>query len=88
MPSMNSILSTVSFFFTYIIDRPHLDPKLFRTAHSRNLPVVLSRDEVLRLRNTTTCLKWHPGLTARFIGLGNGSGWRYCVRTLAVLTSL
>ena len=56
-PTMNSIVSALRFFFTQTIDRPDLARKLVRAAHPRNLPVVLSRDEVTRLRNATTCLK-------------------------------
>lgn len=47
-PTMNSIVSALRFFFTYTIDRPDLARKLIRVAHPRNLPVVLSRDEVAR----------------------------------------
>jgi Transposase IS116/IS110/IS902 family len=54
---MNSIVSALRFFFTQTIDRPDLARKLVRAAHPRNLPVVLSRDEVTRLLNATTCLK-------------------------------
>jgi hypothetical protein len=32
-------------------------------AHPRNLPVVLSRDEVARLLNATTCLKHQAALS-------------------------
>jgi hypothetical protein len=56
---MNSIVSALRFFFTQTIDRPDLARKLIRTIHPRNLPIVLSRDEVTRLLNATTCLK-HP----------------------------
>jgi site-specific recombinase XerD len=56
-PTMNSIVSALRFFFTHTIDRPDLTRKLIRVAHPRNLPVVLSRDEVARLLNATTCLK-------------------------------
>ena len=47
---MNSIVSALQFFFTHTIDRPDLTRKLIRVAYPRNLPVVLSRDEVARLR--------------------------------------
>ena len=59
-PTMNSIVSALRFFFTHTIDRPDLARKLIRVAHPRNLPVVLSRDEVTRLLNATICLK-HQG---------------------------
>ena len=60
---MNSIVSALRFFFTHTIDRPDLARKLIRVAHPRNLPVVLSRDEVARLLNATTCLKHQAALS-------------------------
>ncbi|MFE8872273.1 hypothetical protein ACE4RV_03640 [Acetobacter persici] len=51
---MNSIVSALRFFFTYTLDRPDLARKLVRTRHPRNLPVVQSRDEGVRLLNPTT----------------------------------
>ena len=56
-PTMNSIVSALRYFFTHTIDRPDLARKLIRAVHPRNLPVALSRDEVARLLNATTCLK-------------------------------
>jgi site-specific recombinase XerD len=70
-PTMNSIVSALRFFFTYTIDRPDLARKLIRVAHPRNLPVVLSRDEVARLLNATTCLKHQAALSVAY-----GSGLR------------
>jgi site-specific recombinase XerD len=70
-PTMNSIVSALRFFFTYTIDRPDLARKLIRVAHPRNLPVVLSRDEVARLLNATTCLKHQGALSVAY-----GSGLR------------
>jgi integrase/recombinase XerD len=46
VPTMNSIVSALRFFFTHTLDRPDLARKLVRLAHLRKLPVVLSRDEV------------------------------------------
>ena len=57
VPTMNSIVSALRFFFTQTLDRPDLARRLVRLAHPRKLPVVLSRDEVARLLNATTCLK-------------------------------
>jgi integrase len=54
------------FFFTHTIDRPDLTRKLIRVAHPRNLPVVLSRDEVTRLLNATTCLKHQAALSVAY----------------------
>ncbi len=70
-PTMNSIVSALRFFFTYTIDRPDLARKLIRAAHPRNLPVVLSRDEVARLLIATTCLKHQAALSVAY-----GSGLR------------
>ena len=70
-PTMNSIVSALRFFFTVTIERPDLSRKLVRTAHPRNLPVVLSRDEVARLLNATTCLKHQAALSVAY-----GSGLR------------
>jgi site-specific recombinase XerD len=65
-PTMNSIVSALRFFFTQTIDRPDLARKLVRAAHPRNLPVVLSRDEVARLLNATTCLKHQAALSVAY----------------------
>jgi integrase/recombinase XerD len=70
-PTMNSIVSALRFFFTQTIDRPDLARKLIRTVHPRNLPIVLSRDEVARLLNATTCLKHQAALSVAY-----GSGLR------------
>src|SRR5215470_7253621 len=65
-PTMNSIVSALRFFFTQTIDRPDLARKLIRTVHPRNLPVVLSRDEVTRLLNATTNLKHQAALSVAY----------------------
>ena len=65
-PTMNSIVSALRFFFTHTIDRPDLARKLIRVAHPRNLPMVLSRDEVARLLNATTCLKHQAALSVAY----------------------
>ena len=57
VPTMNSIVAALRFFFTHTLDRPDLARKLVRLSQPRKLPVVLSRDEVARLLNATTCLK-------------------------------
>ena len=59
-PTMNSIVSALRFFFTHTVDRPDLARKAIRVAHPRNLPVVLSRDEVARLLNLFEALDY-PG---------------------------
>src|SRR5579863_5780998 len=79
-PTMNSIVSALRFFFTHTIDRPDLTRKLIRVAYPRNLPLVLSRDEVARLLNATTCLKHQAALSVAY-----GAGLRVAeVSTLKV----
>ena len=65
-PTMNSIVSALRFFFTQTIDRPDLARRLIRAAHPRNLPVVLSRDEVVRLLNATTTIKYQAALSVAY----------------------
>ncbi|WP_419694232.1 tyrosine-type recombinase/integrase [Mesorhizobium muleiense] len=80
VPTMNSIVSALRFFFTHTVDRPDLARRLVRLAHPRKLPVVLSRDEVARLLNATTCLKHQAALSAAY-----GAGLRVAeVSTLKV----
>ncbi len=76
-PTMNSIVSALRFFFTHTIDRPDLARKAIRVAHPRNLPVALSRDEVARLLNATTCLKHQAALSVAY---GACVGHRHPVR--------
>lgn len=66
VPTMNSIVSALRFLFTQTLDRPDLARRLVRLAHPRNLPVVLSRDEVARLLNATTCLKHQAALSVAY----------------------
>lgn len=66
VPTMNSIVSALRFFFTHTVDRPDLARKLVRLARPRKLPVVLSRDEVARLPNATTCLKHQAALSVAY----------------------
>jgi site-specific recombinase XerD len=65
-PTMNSIVSALRFFFTVTVDRPDLARKLVRVKHARKLPVVLSRDEVARLLDATTCLKHQAALSVAY----------------------
>lgn len=44
VPTMNSVVSALRFFFTNPLDRPDLARKLVWVSRPRNLPVVLSRD--------------------------------------------
>ncbi|USU06605.1 site-specific integrase [Sphingomonadaceae bacterium OTU29LAMAA1] len=64
--TMNAIVSTLRFFFTQTLDRPDLARKLVRMRHERKLPVVLSRDEVARLLDATTCLKHQAALSVAY----------------------
>src|SRR5688572_14726349 len=66
VPTMNSIVSALRFFFTHTLDRPDLARKLYRVAHPRRLPVVLSPDEVARLLQATTCLKHQAALSVAY----------------------
>jgi len=71
VPTMNSMVSALRFFFTQAVDRPDLARNLVRTGHIRKLPVVLSQDEVARLLAATTCLKHQAALS-----VGYGAGLR------------
>ena len=66
VPTINSIVSALRFFFTHTIDRPDLARKLVRVAHPRTLTVVLSRDEVARLLDATTCLRHQAALSVAY----------------------
>ena len=66
VPTMNSIVSALRFFFTQTLDRPDLARKLVRTRHARKLPVVLSQEEVARLLDATTCLKHQAALSVAY----------------------
>lgn len=66
VPTMNSIVSALRFFFTQTLDRPDLARRLVRVSHPRKLPVVLSSDEVARLLNATTCLKHQAALSVAY----------------------
>jgi integrase/recombinase XerD len=65
-PTMNSIVSALRFFFTLTLDRPELARKLVRAKHPRNLPMVLSPDEVARLLEATTSLKHRAALSVAY----------------------
>lgn len=66
VPTMNSVVSALRFFFTHTLDRPDLARRLIRVSHPRKLPVVLSRDEVTRLLNATTCIKHQAALSVAY----------------------
>lgn len=73
VPTMNSLVSALRFFFTHTLDRPDLARKLVRLSHPRKLPVVLSRDKVARLLNATTCLKHQAALCAAKASIAFGT---------------
>jgi integrase/recombinase XerD len=80
VPTMNSIVPALRFFFTQTLDRPDLARRLVRVSHPRKLPVVLSLDEVARLLNATTCLKHQAALSVAY-----GAGLRVAeVSTLKI----
>jgi len=66
VPTMNSIVFALRFFFTHTLDRPDLARRLVRVTHPRKVPVVLSTDEVGRLLNATTCLKHQAALSVAY----------------------
>ena len=66
VPTMNSVVSALRFFFANTLDRPDLARKLVRVSRPRNLPMVLSRDEVARLLNATTTLKHQAALSVAY----------------------
>ena len=66
VPTMNSIVAALRFFFTHTLDRPDLARKLVRTAHARKIPVVLSLEEMKRLLEATTCLKHQAALSVAY----------------------
>jgi site-specific recombinase XerD len=66
VPTMNSIVAALRFFFTHTLDRPDLARKLVRTAHARKIPVVLTLSEVKRLLGATTCLKHQAALSVAY----------------------
>jgi integrase/recombinase XerD len=66
VPTMDSIVAALRFFFTHTLDRPDLARKLVRTAHARKIPVVLSLEEMKRLLEATTCLKHQAALSVAY----------------------
>jgi len=66
VPTMNSIVAALRFFFNQTIDRPDLARRLVWIKQMRKLPVVLSRDEIARLLGATTCLKHQAALSVAY----------------------
>ena len=65
IPTMNSIVSALRFFFTHTIDRPDLSRKNYTVKNPRSVPV-LSRDEVVLLLGATNCLKHKAALSVAY----------------------
>jgi integrase/recombinase XerD len=66
VPTMNSIVSALRFFFTHTIDRPDLSRKLHTVKNPRSLPIVLSPAEVAQLLGATNCLKHKAALSVAY----------------------
>ncbi|SJZ78649.1 Phage integrase, N-terminal SAM-like domain [Consotaella salsifontis] len=66
VPTINAVVSALRFFFVHTIDRPDLARKLVRLHHPRQLPDVLSPDEVRRLLGATVCLKHLAALSVAY----------------------
>lgn len=66
VPTMNSIVSALRFFFNITVDHPDLARRLVRLAQPRKLPVVLSREEVTRLPSPKDQVVLAPSLAACF----------------------
>lgn len=66
IPTMNSIVSALRFFFTHIPDRPDSARKLVRTAHPRKIPDVPTMEDVGQLLHTTACLKPFAALSVAY----------------------
>ncbi|WP_287228056.1 tyrosine-type recombinase/integrase [Mesorhizobium sp.] len=80
LPTMNSIVSGAALLLHPHGRPPDLARRLVRLSHPRKLPVVLTRDEVARPLNATTCLKHQAALSVAY-----GAGLRVAeVSTLKV----
>ena len=66
VPTMNSIVGALRFFFTHTLDRPDLARKLVRTRQVRKIPVVLTMAEVKRLLDATRSLKHQAALSVAY----------------------
>ncbi len=66
IPTMNSIVAALRFFLTHTIVRPDLSRKLYTVKNPRSLPIILSPDEVIQLREATTCLKHKAALSVAY----------------------
>ena len=53
VPSMNSVVSALRFFFTHTLDRPDLARKAVHVAHHRKIPIVLSMEEIAQVLRAT-----------------------------------
>ncbi len=83
-PAMNSQVAGLRFFFTTTIDRQDPSRKLLRVSYPRELPIVLSPDEVARLLGATTCIKHRAALSVAY---GAGSGSRKSPHSRSVIST-
>src|SRR6201996_9489060 len=70
-PTINSSVSALRFFFTVTLDRPELSRRLVLARVPRNLPTVLSDEEVGQLREAAPGLKYKA-----ILGTTYGAGLR------------
>ncbi len=83
VPTLNSIVSALRFFFTHALNRPDLARRRVLLAYPRTLPVVLSRGEVARLAAATTCLKHLAALAVAY-----GAGLRVAEAAALKVTNI
>src|SRR3979411_2048255 len=65
-PSINSVVSALRFFFTVTLDRPDLARRLTVVRRPRQLPALLSVEEVALLRQAVPGAKYKAALAAAY----------------------
>ncbi len=78
---MTGFFNKKRFLFIHTLGRPDLARRLVRLAHTRDLPVLLSRNKVTRLLNATMCLK-HQAAHAGHPSLARSTIVTVCARAL------
>ena len=66
VPSMNSVVSALRFFFTHTLDRPDLARKAVHVAHHRKIPIVLSMEEIAQVLGATRSPKHYAALSVAY----------------------
>jgi integrase/recombinase XerD len=66
LPSVNSAVSALRFFFTVTLDRPDLARRLSVVRHPRRLPAVLSAEEVVLLLQAAPGAKYRAALATAY----------------------